>query len=35
MLADSLGRPLRFALTPGQTHDMREAESRVVQGGKA
>ena len=27
MLADSLGRPLRFALTPGQTHDMCEAEN--------
>ena len=22
MLADALGRPLRFALTPGQTHDV-------------
>jgi transposase len=25
MLADSLGRPLRFALSPGQAHDITEA----------
>jgi transposase len=25
MLADALGRPLRFALSPGQAHDITEA----------
>ena len=25
MLADSLGRPIRFALSPGQAHDITEA----------
>ena len=29
MLADALGRPLRFLLTPGQTHDIKAAPTLI------
>ena len=34
MLVDSLGRPLRFALSPGQAHDITEA-ARLLDGESA
>jgi transposase len=34
MLADSLGRPLRFSLSPGQAHDITEAAA-LLDGGSA
>ena len=30
MLADSLGRPIRFALGPGQAHDLSEAANLLA-----